>query len=79
VKNSIESKKIKIKITKLNLQLNKYWKTKLKKNKFKKEKKKANVGKPSKSGLMYKTHNSLNFRLELNQETQFPANIMLKY
>jgi len=37
------------------------------------------MGKPSKSGLMYKTRNSLNSRLELNQETQFTANIMLKY
>jgi hypothetical protein len=43
-----------------------------------KRKKKANLGEPFKSQLVSKTHNSWNPRPELNQEAQFPTNLMFK-
>jgi len=43
-----------------------------------KRKKKENLGEPFKSQLVSKTHNSWNPRPELNQEAQFPTNLMFK-
>ena len=49
---------------------------KLRKHKFKK--KLSNSDRSSKPGLIFQTHNPWNFRPELNQETQFQTNLMLK-
>jgi hypothetical protein len=53
-------------------------KSKKKKNmSFEKRKKQANSGKSSKSGLISQTCNLLNSRPGLNQESQFPTNLIL--
>jgi hypothetical protein len=44
---------------------------------FKKRKKQANSGEPSKPWLISQTFNLLNSRLRLNQESQFPTNLIL--
>jgi hypothetical protein len=48
--------------------------TKKKELKERKKKKQACLDKPHKPRLISQTHNSLNSRLELNQEAKYPAN-----
>ena len=52
-------------------------KSKKKDMSFEKRKKQANSGKSSKSGLISQTCNLLNSRPGLNQESQFPTNLIL--
>ena len=52
-------------------------KSKKKNMSFEKRKKQANSGKSSKSGLISQTCNLLNSRPGLNQESQFPTNLIL--
>jgi len=54
--------------------MNKCWSLKLKKHELEK---KDLFNKPSKLGLIFKTHNSRNLILKFNQETQFQINLIL--
>jgi len=64
---------------KFDIQLNKCWTMKLKKQMFKRRKRKTSKpGEPHEPELISQTCNLLSPTLELDQEAQYPTNLILK-